>query len=108
VHSGDPLGDFVLVVGVVDGEHGCWVWEGFEAGDGVAADAGGGGVWVVEFWVGRFEGLEFFEFVVKLGVGHEFLIAGVVGGVGAGEEGAEDFDGLFGGGHDEMIRGFRG
>ncbi len=92
VHAIDPLAEFLLVVGVVDREHGGWVWEGVEAFDGAASDAGGGGVWVLEFWVGLFEGLEFFEFLVEFGVGHEFLVACVVGGVGAGEEGAEVFD----------------
>ena len=108
VHSIDPLFDFLLVVGVVDGEHGGWVWEGVEAVDGVAAYAGGGGVWVLEFWVGLFEGLEFFEEAVEFGVGHEFLVACVVGGVGAGEEGAEVFDFCFSVAHMDMIRGICG
>jgi len=42
VHSVDPLFDFLLVVGVVDGEHWDGVGECGEASDGFASDAGGG------------------------------------------------------------------
>jgi len=83
VHAVDPLRDFLFVIGVVDREHRGWVGEGGEAFDGVAADAGGGGVWVVEFWVIGFEVFEFFEEMVELGIGHELWIARVVGGIGA-------------------------
>lgn len=79
--------------------------EGGEAVDGVAADAGGGRVGVVEFGVVALECFEFFEEVVELGVGHDLGIAGVVGGVGAAEEGAEFFDSGFGVAHGSMIRG---
>jgi len=58
--------------------------------------------------VGLFEGLEFFEELVELGVGHEFRIAGVVGGIGAAQKGAEFFDFGFGVAHREMIRGLDG
>ena len=85
----------MLVVGVVDGEHGDAVWEGVEAGDWGAADAGGGGVGVGEVWVGFFEGGEISEEGVELGVGHEGGGVGVVSGAGAFEEGSEFLDAGF-------------
>lgn len=83
---GDPVSDFLLVVGVVDGEHRDSVWEGYEPGDWGAADADGGGVWIGEFWVGLFEGCQFSEEGIELGVGHEGGGVGVVGGVGSFKE----------------------
>lgn len=92
MHPIDPLANFLLVISVVDREHWGWVGEGKEAIDWIASDAGGGGVWVVEFGVIGFEGFEFFEELVELGVGHDLGIARVVGGIGAAQEGAEFFD----------------
>ena len=92
---GDPGGDFLLVVGVVDGKHGDAVGEGGEAWDWGAADAGGGGVGVGEVWVGFFEGGEFGEEAIKLCVRDERICVGVVGGIGAFEQGSEFVDAGF-------------
>ncbi len=92
---GDPRPDFLLVVGVVDREHGNAVRQGRETINRRASDADGGGVGVGEFWVVGFEGGELGEEGVELGVGHEGGGIGVVGRVGSFEECAEFDDAGF-------------
>lgn len=96
-----PLADARLVIRVVDAQHREGVADGGEALDGLATDARGWAVGVGELGVFGFEGCEFGEELVELGIGHDGVRVGVIRAVGAGQKVAElgdSFGSVFHGG----------
>jgi hypothetical protein len=111
-----PLTQPGFVVGVVDAEHRQGVADLCEAIDGRAADALCGAVLAVEFRVLGFEGAQFAEQRIELGVRHDRLGVDVVGPIRTIEQRAQLGDaGVIGGvagaacvlgvGHGAMVRG---